>query len=283
MIVTIESAQRYASINTLGAELFAFGSKQPRQEYLWQGNPEVWSGRSPVLFPVIGRLLDDSYCYQGKAYKQDKHGFARKSEFRLAQQTADSASFTLESSPETQRDYPFDFILTLHYAIDDSGLTVTHTVDNRSRGSMYFSLGAHPGFQCEIGDYLEFEQAETVQTERIDADAYLLPERFPLLDNEKKLVITKDIFAPDAVILSGLCSKKVTLKSDNHTRELEFAFGDAPVLGLWAKPGASYVCIEPWFGINDSREKKADISEKREIVTLEEGKRFSYKWTATIK
>ena len=144
---------------------------------------------------------------------------------------------------------------------------------------MFFSIGAHPAFNCELGDIIEFEKPETVCTERIDGENLLIDKKFPLLDNEREIVITKEIFEPDALIISALKSKKLRIKGRN---EIEFTFGDAPVLGIWAKPGAPYVCIEPWHGINDSHEVKDDISKKREIRSLAPGGRFDFPWKAEI-
>ena len=133
---------------------------------------------------------------------------------------------------------------------------------------------------CEVGDIIEFEQEETLATERIDKDNLIIPEKFAFMENSKSFEITKEIFEPDALILSDIKSEKLTIKGDNT---VEFTFGKCPFLGIWAKPGAPYVCIEPWHGVNDGREVKADISEKRGIQHLNEGETFEFSWTAEIK
>lgn len=283
MLHTIENAFLTVEVNSLGAELFSLRTKNPRREYLWQGLEAVWPGRSPVLFPVIGRLLEDTYYDNGKAYSLQKHGFARKKEFQLIENSGDSLGLSLQNDAETRAVYPFGFELQLRFSLEGNALYVTHTVLNRSDRELPFSLGAHPGFQCETGDYLEFELPETVSTERIHTgDAYLLEERFPLLANETRLPITKELFEPDALILSGLRSSRVTLKSERHPHTVDFFFGNAPFLGIWAKPGASYVCIEPWFGVNDSYTRKSDIREKRGIEVLPVGESFEYTFTVKV-
>ena len=153
------------------------------------------------------------------------------------------------------------------------------TVINKTKGEMYFSVGAHPGFNCNVGDVIEFEQTETLATERIDKENLIIPEKFPFMENEKSFVITKEIFEPDALILSDIKSEKLRIKGEN---EIEFTFGKCPFLGIWAKPGAPYVCIEPWYGVNDGRDVKSDISEKRGIERLGEGETFEFSWTAEI-
>ena len=147
---------------------------------------------------------------------------------------------------------------------------------------MYFSLGAHPGFNCEIGDTLRFEQDETLSTQRINSESLRIPETYPVLENSKDIVITKDIFNEDALILSGYKSKKITLTNKSSGRTVEFTFGDAPYLGIWAKPGAPYVCIEPWFGVNDSIEKYGEFKNKEGINALQPGEAFEYAWKAVF-
>lgn len=279
MFYKIENEYLTCEINDMGAELHSLKSKENGKEYVWYGKTEIWYGQAPILFPVIGQLVDDQYRYNGKQYSMPKHGLARKLPFTLKECKGNKAVFTLESDENTLAKYPFEFVLDVIFELDGYTLKNTFNVYNKSDRKMYFSLGAHPGFNCKVGDVLEFEEPETVCTERIDHTNLLIDKKYPLLDNEKEIVITKEIFEPDALIISGLKSKKVRLKGEN---EIEFTFGDCPVLGIWAKPGAPYVCIEPWYGINDSHEIKNDISEKREIRSLEVGEKFDYTWKAEI-
>ena len=279
MFYSISNEYLECEINDMGAELHSLRSKENGKEYIWEGRPEIWYGQSPILFPVIGQLNSDTYYYGGTAYHLPKHGFARKMKFTLENCNLNKASFCLEPTADTLEMYPFEFLLRADFELEGRALINTLSVENRSGKTMYFSIGAHPAFACEVGDIIEFEQPETICTERIDNTNMLIDKKFPCLDNEKEIVITKEIFEPDALILSGMKSKKLRIKGKN---EVEFTFGDCPVLGIWAKPGAPYVCIEPWYGINDSHEVKSDISEKREIRSLEPGKTFSFSWKAEI-
>ncbi len=275
----IENEFLTCEINDMGAELHSLKSKENGKEYIWEGNPDIWYGQSPVLFPVIGQLNSDTYYYEGRAYHLPKHGFARKMEFTCEKCEGAKATFTLEPTAATLEMYPFEFLLRVDFELDGRALINTLSVENRSGKTMYFSIGAHPAFACKPGDIIEFEEPETIFTERIDKTNMLIDAKFPCLENEKEIVITKEIFEPDALILSGMKSKKLRIKGEN---EVEFTFGDCPVLGIWAKPGAPYVCIEPWYGINDSHEVKKDISEKREIRSLEAGKTFAFSWKAEV-
>lgn len=282
MLCKIENAYLSAEINDFGAELSSLKSKRSGVEYLWQGNPSVWNGRSPILFPIIGQLLDGKFTYDGNDYYLPKHGFARECVFSLSQSEDSYAKFTLKSDDDSIRIFPFRFELSVSFKLDGNNIVVSHEVFNKDEKDMYFSIGAHPGFNCALGDYLEFDKREILSTERIDDNAIIIDEKFPLLENTSIMEITKDIFIHDALFLSGFHSSRIKLKSPRHNRELNFCFESAPFLGIWAKPGAPYVCIEPWYGINDSYKMVKDISEKRGIQKLAPQRAFSFKWTAEI-
>ena len=279
MIYKIENEFLTCEIDDMGAQLHSLKSKENGTEYIWQGNPDIWYGQAPVLFPVIGQLINDKYFYNGIEYTMPKHGLARKLPFKVKECDGAKAVFSLESDENTLKSYPFEFEYLVTFELKEKSLVNTMTVINKTKGEMYFSVGAHPGFNCNVGDIIEFEQTETLATERIDKENLIIPEKFPFMENEKSFVITKEIFEPDALILSGIKSEKLRIKGEN---EIEFTFGKCPFLGIWAKPGAPYVCIEPWYGVNDGREVKNDISEKRGIERLGEGETFEFSWTAEI-
>lgn len=284
MIFSIENEFLSVKIKKYGAELNSVKSKETGIEYLWQGNPDIWYGQSPVLFPIVGTLLDNKYRVDGKEYELFRHGCARKRDFELKERGEGFITLTQSFNDDSLKAYPYRYVLDITFRLDGKKLTVTHTVRNADDKKMYFSIGAHPGFNCSIGDVLEFEQEETdVVNEMIDEDSILFDEKFPSPIDGRIFTITEHIFDKDAHVLSNLKSKKCTLKSQNRPQEVEFTFGDAPYLGLWAKPGAPYVCIEPWYGINDSRDKKADFSQKRAIESIDAGDVFEFSWSALIK
>lgn len=281
MIYYAENEFFTLGVKEMGAELTSLKSKKTGIEYIWNGNEEIWYGQSPILFPVIGRLLDDKYRYNNTEYEMAKHGIVRKKPFKLINKTADSLTFSQTSDEESLKIYPFEFDLQVTFQLTDNGLSVTHKVINNDNKEMVYSFGAHPAFNCEIGDYLEFECDSKLLTERIDHDSILIEDTFPVCMEGNKLYLTKNLFDDDALILSDYKSKYVTLKSDKHNREIKFNFL-SPILGIWAKPDAPYVCIEPWWGINDNYDKKQDIREKRAIMTLEAQNTASYNWNIEI-
>ena len=280
MYYKIENEFLTCEIDDMGAQLHSLILKENGKEYIWQGNPEIWYGQAPVLFPIIGQLIGDKYRYKGKEYTMPKHGLARKLPFAVKGCGGAKAVFSLESDENTLKSYPFEFELLVIFELCGKSLVNTMTVINKTDGEMYFSIGAHPGFNCKVGDIIEFEKPETLSTERIDKENLIIPEKFPLIENSREIEITKEIFEPDALILSDMKSEKLRIKGEN---EIEFTFGKCPFLGIWAKPGAPYVCLEPWYGVNDGREVKKDISEKRGIQKLGKGGEFSFSWTAEIK
>lgn len=279
MYYKIENEFLTCEIDDMGAQLHSLKLKENGKEYIWQGNPDIWYGQAPVLFPIIGQVIDDKFRYNGDEYTMPKHGLARKLLFSVKECAGAKAVFSLESDENTLKSYPFEFELLVAFELCGKSLVNTMTVINKTKGEMYFSIGAHPGFNCNIGDVIEFELPETLETERIDSDNLIIPENFPVIENSREIEITKDIFSKDALILSGIKSKKLRIKGEN---EIEFTFGDCPFLGIWAKPGAPYVCLEPWYGVNDGREVKNDISEKRGIQHLNDGESFAFSWTAEI-
>lgn len=280
MYYKIENEFLTCEIDDMGAQLHSLILKENGKEYIWQGNPDIWYGQAPVLFPVIGQLVDDKYRYNGVEYTMPKHGLARKLLFNVKECGGAKAVFSLESTEDTLRSYPFDFEYLVTFELKGKALVNTMTVINKTKGEMYFSVGAHPAFNCKVGDIIEFEQPETLATERIDKENLIIDEKYPLIENSRDIEITKEIFEPDALILSDIKSKKLRITGDY---EIEFTFGDCPFLGIWAKPGAPYVCIEPWYGVNDGRDVKADISEKRGIQHLNEGETFEFAWIAEVK
>lgn len=277
----IENDFLKVGVKEFGCELTSVISKESGFEFLWQGDPSIWGGQSPILFPIIGRLIEDKYTLDGKEYEMPKHGFARKLPWKLHSSAADSVSFILSETEETLNCYPYEFDLIVTFTLKDKKLFVNHEVINKNDGRMYFSLGAHPAFNCKIGDKLIFDENETLNTVKIDlVHSLRLPDTVPVLRNEKEITVTEDIFNEDALIFEGAVSEHITLVSQDTDRRVKFNLGKAPFLGIWAKPGAPYVCIEPWCGVNDSQIKKPDLSQKDGIQKLEKGESFSFLWSA---
>ena len=281
MVHYIENDYLKVGVKEFGCELTSIKSKATDFEYLWQGDEKIWSGQSPILFPIVGRLIEDKYYLNGVAYEMPKHGFARKLQWNFLESDDTSMKFVLSDSEETFKLYPYHFDLVVTYTLDGKVLKVSHDIINKNDGSMLFSLGAHPAFNCKIGDKLVFSEKETLETVKIDlVNSLRLPDTVTVLNDETDVIITEDVFNEDALIFNGVKSDYVTLKSDDHDRTVKFTLGGAPWLGIWAKPGAPYVCIEPWCGVNDSQIKKDDFSQKDGINAIDKGETWNFTWTA---
>lgn len=280
MTYTVQNEYLKIRVAQFGAVLTGIQSAKSGHEFLWQGDKAVWSGQSPILFPIIGKLLEDKCRIDGREYEIIRHGLARHRDFVCVSERENALVFLQKSDAQTKKSYPYDYELYVSFTVDKNSLTVTHTVKNPNAETMYFSLGAHPAFNCTLGDALVFEKKETLRSERIDHDSVITGDTDLILDNNDTLVLTEHLFDRDALIFEGVQSDFVTLHCKAAHTQMRFTFGDAPFLAVWAKPAAPFVCIEPWYGINDSYEKKADFSEKRGIVTLPAGEEFSFSWKA---
>ena len=284
-MLSLENDTLKIAILSKGAELRSVFHKQNGLEYMWDANPEFWAKTSPVLFPIVGQLKNNSYKYGGKEYHLSRHGFAREKEFVVTEQSATSLKLTLESSEETLAVYPFQFLFSITYTLDDDELTVRYQVQNSGEKEMLFSVGGHPAFKLPLvegttyNDYkLTFNHEETAGRWPITTEGTIDSTPESLLNQTTVLPITKDLFKKDAVVLKHLNSDEVTLGSDKTSHGLRFSFQGFPYLGLWAAPGADFVCIEPWCGIADSVSTDGELAHKEGINKLSSGETFSVAW-----
>lgn len=286
---SIENRHLKISISPKGAELQHIFHKDYKQEYLWNGDPAVWGKYSPLLFPIVGTLKEDTYTYQGKTYTLPRHGFAREMEFEAEEQGKDSITLVLRSSPATRVNYPFDFELRVTYQLAPNGLATTYSVKNVSAEDMYFSIGGHPAFKVPLAAgtvysdyYLEFENKETSPRWPITKEGLIEKPPKPLLRSTRLLPLSKELFQEDALVFKNLTSTTITLKSDKTPRGLLFDFADFPFLGIWAAKNADFVCIEPWCGIADSIDTNQQLTDKEGINRLTPGDIFERTWTLTF-
>jgi galactose mutarotase-like enzyme len=277
-MLTIENEKYFVQVNPVGAELSGIRSKKDGYEYMWEGDPAIWKGRSPLLFPVVGRLRNDTYRYQGTAYHMPKHGFLMHETFRVKERTENVLALVFDDWRKHQDIYPFRYSVEVLFVLSESGLTVTHTVTNLQDAPMYFSLGAHPAFRCLPGGRLEFPLPENAPAWRFDAEKIIRPERDAFLENETAYDLKPETFADDAYVLEDIRSPFVRVRNAAENRSVRVYFGGAPYLGIWAKPAAPYVCIEPWFGLDDDYYQSGNIEDKKGIVRLAAGARhiFTY-------
>ncbi|OJY87213.1 MAG: aldose epimerase [Sphingobacteriales bacterium 40-81] len=284
----IENENLKIAVNPRGAELTSLYDKITNTEYMWGGDPAFWGKHSPVLFPIVGTLKNNTYYYEGQAYRLSRHGFAREMQFTVADKTETSITFSLVSGTETLQTFPFSFRFYITYALQSKSLSVTYYVINGGPTPMYFSVGAHPAFKVPIAEgtryddyYLEFGKEEDAGRWPISKDGLIEEQPVPLLSG-KKLPLTKSLFYKDALVFKHLKSGSVSLKSDTTDRGFNFQFPGFPFMGIWAAKDADFVCIEPWCGIADSVDTSQDLTQKEGINRLEAGGVFERGWKVEI-
>lgn len=286
---TIENQQIRAVINAKGAELTQLIHKEHQLDYMWEGDPAVWGKHSPVLFPIVGTLKNNTYFYNGQSYQLPRHGFARDKQFAVEAHTADTITFLLRCDEETLTVYPFAFEFRIRYTLVDQSLAVTYEVLNSGKDVMYFSVGAHPAFKIPLVPgtnytdyYLQFNQTETTPRWPISPDGLIESSSLPLLQNTNRLNLSKDLFQKDALVLKGMQSTIVTFASGKTSHGFRFDYPGFPFLGIWAAKNADFVCIEPWCGIADSVTTNQQLQDKEGINKLAAGENFTRTWTITL-
>lgn len=270
MLTTITKSGLTATIDTKGAELVSLKNTITHREYIWEGNPDFWGKHSPVLFPIVGTLKNGSYHYDGQTYELSRHGFARDCEFRLIDHQSDKAVFSLQSNSETLKKFPFGFELQLSYTLTDNRLVVGYNVINHESFAMPFSIGGHPAFALPqpFDSYaLQFEQPETLSSYELENDL-VSNKTNQIATNNGTLPLTYSLFEKDALIFKNLASKTITIL-ENQEPLLRFDFGDFPNFGIWTKPGAPFLCLEPWLGYSDPVDANGELTQKEAIRLLD--------------
>ncbi len=280
-MIVIENEFLKAAISTKGAQLSSLINKSTQTEHMWQANADIWPWHAPNLFPIVGGLVNNHLNIEGKTYSLSRHGFARQSEFKVAEATTDHAVFSLTANAQTLEVYPYHFSFQVLYTLIENSLRVTYKVVNLDNQTIYFSVGGHPAFNVPFGNqgsyedyYLEFESAEPLETHLLSKEGYFSGETQSVQLQGRKLHLTRNLFDNDALVFKNINSRMITIKSDKHDQTLSVEFPHFKHLGIWAKPGADFVCIEPWLGYADNTVPASDISTKPAIQKLEKGHVF---------
>lgn len=276
------------SVSHKGAELTSLVNN--RREYLWQGDPEFWGRRAPILFPIVGKLADDKLCIDGHEYTMKQHGFARDTEF-----VESNGRYVLTENG--RENYPYAYELAVKYLVDGNTLTCNWQVTNRGDENMYFQIGAHPAFLLPdydakdvIHGYIQCYDAENnivspmVFSTLVNGLRAHYGQPKTLLNDKGILALTNTTFADDAILIEAQQVAKVALFDKHGKRVLTVGCPQADAFGLWApnKPGCPFVCIEPWCGIADNAGFKGDISERDCIHSLESGESFNFNYSLTL-
>lgn len=281
MNITISNGTLTAQINPKGAELVSLKHKD--REFIWEGNPEYWGKHSPVLFPIVGTLKNNSYVYEGKSYALTRHGFARDNEFTVKEKSESKVVFSLVYNTDTLTVYPFKFELELHYTLSGTSLNIEYIIKNNDEKTMPFSIGAHPAFALpkNFESYsLKFEQDEELISTQLEND--LLSRKTVSIDVKGGLLpLSYALFDNDALIFKELQSKSVTIL-EKDSPIVKVSFPHFPHLGIWTKKGAPFICIEPWQGYSDSADSNGILAEKEGMLNLKPGHTYTTGFTIAV-
>jgi galactose mutarotase-like enzyme len=285
--VSISSDQLIAEIDPLGAQLSSLKNRAAL-DLLWNGDPVVWAGRAPLLFPIVGVLVGGTYRLDSQTYRLPRHGFARGKLFATESTSASAAVFRLVADESSLLVYPFQFELEVRYELNGATLAVTTWIRNRGSTPMPASFGHHPGFrwplpfgQARSAHFIEFESDEPAPARRIDSSGLLTPERHPTPIIQRRLALADSLFQDDVLIFDQINSRSVLYGSNDGPR-IKIGFPDAPYLGVWTKPKAPFICIEPWHGVTDPEGFSGDFEDKPGVFVLKGGGSFCTRMDITL-
>lgn len=290
MNFTISNSGATAICTSLGAELISF--EKDDTEYCWYGLPEHWSGRAPVLFPVLCSPKDGKIIADGVEYSMPKHGLARRCEFTPVEVTPSKVVFELRENEELLKSYPYPFCLRITHEIFEDGFETTYSVTNTGDKKMTFCIGGHPGFNCPVFDGEKFEDYSlyfedydgAVMSITDVGTGYMNPD-IPKLDLVKnnELPLRYSDYDNDALIIENLKTHSVRLVNRNTGHGIKFDFDRFDALGIWTpiKLSSPFICLEPWCGLPAATTETPELETKKYAKSLEAGESFetSYKMT----
>ncbi|UZK65011.1 aldose 1-epimerase family protein [Sphingomonas sp. M1-B02] len=287
-LIQIASDALSAAINPFGAELSHLRDAKGR-ELMTDADPAFWSGRAPLLFPIVGRLVGDRYRLEGKEYALPQHGFARRQPFELVEQAPDRARFRLGDNDATRAVFPFAFTLDADFSLMGATLAIDVTVTNSGDVPMPASFGFHPAFAWPLpfgrsrGEHrILFEKPEPAELSAIVLGGWIDDHGWPSPLEGRELPLSDALFERDALVWGRLESESVSYDGGEGPG-LEIGFAGMPKLGIWTKPGARFLCIEPWHGIADPIGFDGEIWDKPGILRFEPGQARSFGMQVTLR
>jgi galactose mutarotase-like enzyme len=284
-LVRIESDGLAVEVSSLGAEMQSLTTRDGRS-WGWNGDPAFWAGRSPILFPIVGKAPDNQVLVDGQAYEMQQHGIARRSEFRLVGSDAASCLHELTASEASKAAYPFEFRLTLRHAVDGLRLTATAEVTNTDSRPLPFGLGFHPAFAWPLPGaegrehFVQLDNDGEPALSRIEGGLRkptLLPSPF----KAGRLLLEHDYFEEDAMIFPDGAGAGLVYGTDGGP-SLKFRFENLPNLALWTKPGAPFLCVEPWHGTAPEIGASAEIAARPYALELAPNDSARFSFTAEV-
>lgn len=289
MDFTLSNASLTAAVRTQGGELVSL-KDQAGTEYIWQGDPAFWSGQNPILFPIVGSLRDGKVDIDGRTYEMGRHGFARQSEFTPVEQGEDFIVLELRESRSTLAQFPRPFVLQVRHRLLENGFSTAFAVENPGPEPLPFCIGAHTAIRCPLFAGERFEDYELAFARPEDGDTLLLtPQGLlqsgktePRLRGGTTALDYADFQRLDTLIFQGLRSKAVALRHRETGRGVALDFRDFPMIAFWTKPGAPFLCMEPWHGCAAYEGESGRFQDKPHVLTLAPGQRKELAYTFTL-
>lgn len=285
--IPLHSPELHVEVNPLGAQLSVLRDRNG-SDLLWNGDPAVWNGRAPLLFPIVGELANGRYCVGGESYHLSRHGFARGRLFQVIAATADTATFRLQADESTLPIYPFRFELDVRFAVSGAALSITSSVRNLGNADLPASLGYHPAFRWPLpygqeraAHFIEFASDEPAPIRRLNAAGLLTREPRPTPVAERRLVLEDSLFQNDALIFDQIQSRSVSYGAASGPR-IRVSYPQMPYLGIWTKPGAPFICVEPWHGMADPEGFAGEFATKPGVFIVPPGTARALEMTITL-
>ena len=285
---TIQNELLTVEVSAMGAELQSIKDSDGR-EYLWQAG-EKWPRRSPILFPIVCRVNNDTYRVDGKEYHLPRHGFARDTEFKLIAQGPDRVTYALHESEETLKVYPYCFNLAITYKLEGNKIHVIWHVENTDKRDIHFQIGGHPAFLapgCKEDEPLKgvivFDNKEQMQNLKSYIDGSHELTEIEAETKDGMLAINDETFADDSVKFHKSQTSQAILLNPDGTPAVTLDYR-CPVIAFWSpyKKQAPFICIEPWYGLGDHRGYDGEFKDKPYMNHLQPGASFMSEYTITI-
>lgn len=286
--ITLHSKHLSASVKANGAELCSLILKNSNRELLWQAE-KAWERHAPNLFPIVGKLKDNTLVHQGKKYPMNQHGFARDLPFEVTSQSENSCTLTLEANEKTRAQYPFEFRFDVTYTLTANTLKVSYQITNPSDETLPANVGAHPAFIWPLEEDVKaedhtitFEHDEPAPIRRLN-EGLLKLEKFESPVQGKVSPLARELFKEDAIIMDEIQSRKV-IYTAKGAPSIEVSFSDFPYLGIWTKynENAKFICIEPWNGHASPEEFDGEFTKKPNMAYIPANSNKSWSYSISI-
>ncbi|HET8612143.1 MAG TPA: aldose 1-epimerase family protein, partial [Sphingomonas sp.] len=215
--------------------------------------------------------------------------FARGSRFEVVAHEEARATFRLEANDHTRKLYPFEFRLDVTHSLDGATLTIAAEASNRGEEPMPVGIGFHPalrwplpgtGSQSKEHHILHFDASEPEPLRSVSPDGLIAAAERPTPVAGDELTLRDSLFTHDALVFDRINSRGLWYGVPGQPG-VRVDFADMPMLGVWMKPGAGYLCIEPWHSRADDEGYAGAFKDKPGVVTIAPGesRRFAIELT----